>query len=201
MSKRLMDLFVALVLSVLLVPTIILISALILLRDGRPVIYKSARSRAPDRIFQLWKFRTMSHATDDSGVTGGDKVARITPNGRLLRRYRLDEIPQLWNILRGDMSFVGPRPPLPRYVEQFPDIYGKVLRCKPGLTGLATLVYHRAEEQMLQECTTSDATEAAYVRRCIPRKMRLDLIYARNRNVCFDLRLMAASIVRRIPIK
>jgi len=199
-SKRLFDLCLAVLLAIALSPLILAIALAILIREGRPVFFVSERMKTPDQPFMLWKFRTMRTIAQDSGVSGGDKTGRITPTGRFLRRTRLDEIPQLLNILRGDISFVGPRPPLRRYVVRFPDLYAKVLNSRPGLTGLATLVYHRTEERLLSGCHTPDETEAAYTRRCVPAKARLDLIYSENRSLCFDALLVAATVVRRIPL-
>jgi lipopolysaccharide/colanic/teichoic acid biosynthesis glycosyltransferase len=193
-SKRALDLIFAMILLVVLFPVALFVGALILLCDGRPVLYISERMKTPDQGFQLWKFRTMRHSPIDSGVSGGDKTARITRLGRILRRSRLDEVPQLVNILRGDISLVGPRPPLRRYVEQFPQVYDQVLMQRPGLTGLATLVFHKTEERLLTDCTTPEQTEEVYVRRCIPRKARLDKIYANNQSICLDLRLILATI-------
>ena len=141
----------------------------------------------------------MTMVAKDSGVSGGDKEHRITRTGAVMRRYRLDELPQLVNILRGDIGFVGPRPPLRRYVERFPDLYAEVLKDRPGVTGLATLVFHRTEERLLECCKSPEETEAVYERRCVPTKARLDLIYARRRNLCLDLRMMAATVIRHIP--
>ena len=125
---------------------------------------------------------------------------RITATGHVLRRYRLDELPQLWNILRGDISFVGPRPPLRHYVEKFPELYAEVLTSRPGITGMATLAFHRREEQLLAPCRTADETEEVYCRRCVPRKARLDLIYAQRRTLCSDVKLMFATVFRRISL-
>ncbi len=197
-SKRAFDLCLAVVLSVLLLPIILGVALWILVRDGRPVLFLSERMKSPDTGFQLWKFRTMAPDPEDAGVSGGDKAARITRTGAFLRRTRLDELPQLWNILRGDISFVGPRPPLRSYVERFPDIYGKVLRTRPGVTGLATLVYHKTEERLLAETQSADETDAVYARRCVPRKARLDLIHAQNQSVCGDAWLVAATVWRRL---
>lgn len=195
-GKRLFDIALALLLGLLLLLPILIIAALILLRDGRPVLYLSERMKTPSEGFQLWKFRTMSVVEADSGVSGGDKSARITPIGARLRRYRLDELPQIWNILRGDISFVGPRPPLRRYVELCPELYARVLRARPGVTGLATIVFHKAEERLLGPCRTPEETEATYLRRCVPVKARLDLIYARHASVCYDLKLIAETVRR-----
>lgn len=188
--KRLSDLVLGALLTVLLGPFILLIAILILIMDGSPVLYPAARMKTPDEPFWLWKFRTMKSSAEDSGVTGGDKADRITRTGRYLRKLRLDELPQLWNVLRGDISFVGPRPPLKTYVEAFPEIYAKVLKSKPGITGLASLVYHSHEARMLERCNTPAETDAVYRRVCIPRKAELDLIYQRRQSLCFDFILM-----------
>ncbi|MBN9886103.1 sugar transferase [Salipiger abyssi] len=199
-GKRVFDILASLVLIILLAPLIAIVALAILLRDGGPVLYLSERMKTPEQGFLLWKFRSMRPDDADRGVSGGDKTSRITATGGFLRRYRLDELPQLWNILRGDISFVGPRPPLRRYTDMFPEIYGDVLKARPGVTGLATLAYHRTEERLLAECLSKDETEAVYCRRCVPRKARLDLIYLRKRSLCYDIKLMAATVLRRIPL-
>lgn len=195
-AKRVFDLVVAFCLCLILAVPFALLIACLLLREGRPIFYVSERMRGPDRAFMLWKLRTMRPASDDAGVSGGDKSDRITPLGLWLRRYRLDEIPQLWNVLKGDMSFVGPRPPLRSYVERFPALYTKVLRSRPGITGLATIHFHRREEQLLKGCNTPKETDSVYSRRCVPRKARLDLIYQRRHNLCLDVLLMLKTVQR-----
>jgi len=194
-AKRLFDVALALLLALILALPFAALLLWLLLREGRPLFYRSERMRTPDQAFSLWKLRSMTPAPEqaNTGVSGADKAARITPTGAWLRRFRLDEIPQIWNVLRGDMSFVGPRPPLRRYTERFPQLYAQVLLARPGLTGLATLAFHRHEARILAQCRTAAQTEAAYIRRCIPRKARLDLIYLRHRSVCFDLRLLART--------
>jgi lipopolysaccharide/colanic/teichoic acid biosynthesis glycosyltransferase len=198
-GKRVADLLFALFLSVVLAPVIVAVALLVWHRQGRPILYGSERMRGPDEAFILWKFRTMAADPSDGGVTGGDKSARITPLGATLRRLRLDELPQLWNVLRGDVSFVGPRPPLRRYVEMFPDLYARVLRSRPGITGLATLVYAPHEERLLASCATPEATEAAYIRRCIPRKAMLDLLYQRHRSFWMDMKLVSWTTAKFFP--
>ncbi|MBK5933599.1 lipopolysaccharide/colanic/teichoic acid biosynthesis glycosyltransferase [Rhodovulum imhoffii] len=195
-AKRLFDVLLALVLGALLLPLLLLILGTMWMLDGRPLFYVSERMKAPGRPFALWKLRTMRPAPRDSGVSGGDKINRITRTGRILRRFRLDEIPQLWNVLKGDMSFVGPRPPLRLYVERFPDLYAGVLRSRPGITGLATLTYHAHEERLLAPCRTAEETDAVYSRACVPRKARLDLIYQRNQSVCYDAVLLWQTLAR-----
>ena len=195
-GKRALDLILAGLLMLVLGPVIAGLALWLRVRQGAPVFYASERMCTPTRGFTLWKFRTMTVAETDSGVSGGDKAARITPAGRWLRRTRLDELPQLVNILRGDLSFVGPRPPLRAYVERFPETYGRVLQSRPGVTGLATLVYHAHEERLLADCADAAETDAVYARACVPRKARLDLIYAAHRSVCFDLALIARTAAR-----
>lgn len=189
-GKRLLDLAVIAVLMPVLVPVGLTIAALILLCDGRPVFYVSERMKTPTRAVRLWKFRTMSTAKAERGVSGGDKVSRISPLGRVLRRTHADEIPQAWNVIRGDITLVGPRPPLRMYVERFPEIYDQVLRNRPGVTGLASVFFGRYEARLLRGCKNAAETDAVYARRCIPRKARLDLIYQRNRSIGLDLWLM-----------
>lgn len=196
-QKRVMDIAIALVLTLILAPVILAIALIMLITDRGPVFYVAERMHSPTKSFALWKFRTMRVVEVDSGVSGGDKADRITPFGRWLRRTRADELPQLWNVLRGDISFVGPRPPLRRYVELFPDLYAKVLEQRPGITGLATLIYHNTEERLLLACKTPEETETTYVTRCVPRKAALDRIYAERQTLCFDLRLMVATVFRR----
>jgi len=200
-TKRIFDIVVSLLLGIFLAPIIVLIGLMILAIDGRPIFYVSERMQTSSRAFNLVKFRTMKPATTDSGVTGGDKSNRITRTGRFLRRTRLDELPQIWNILIGDISFVGPRPPLRQYVERFPHIYNAVLQSRPGVTGLASIVYHGHEEWLLSRCRTVEDTDEVYSRSCIPRKARLDLIYQANRSICLDLLLMLKTVFRRLPIE
>jgi len=200
-SKRLLDLVVITLLMPLLIPVGLTLALLILVLDGRPVFYVSERMKTPEQGFWLWKFRTMKGVATDSGVSGGDKAARITRMGRFLRRSHGDEIPQLLNVYRGDVSLVGPRPPLRSYVERFPKVYHEVLKSRPGLTGAASFFFNKHEEWLLRDCKDAAETDAVYVRRCIARKARLDLIYQRNRSACLDLWLMwlTAARIFRLP--
>lgn len=193
-QKRCVDLIFACILTVVLGPVLLVILAWLLLKQGRPLFYTSERMKGLDQPFQLWKLRSMSVVDSDTGVSGGDKGARITPAGAWLRRRRLDELPQLYNILKGDLSFVGPRPPLRQYVERHPEIYAQVLQNRPGVTGLASLVYHRHEAWLLGRCDRAEATDQVYSHCCVPRKARLDLIYQRHQSLCFDFDLVFQTI-------
>ena len=192
--KRLFDLFFVTLLIVLLGPILLALLLWLLWKEGRPLFYVAERMTTPTRGFGLWKLRTMTVAEDDSGVSGGDKEARITKTGAWLRAKRLDEFPQLWNILKGDLSFVGPRPPLRQYVEAHPEIYKEVLKSRPGVTGLASITYHKHETALLARCATPEETDAVYSRVCVPAKARLDLIYQRHQSMCFDFDLVFQTI-------
>ena len=198
--KRFLDVLAVLVLAIPLLPLGLLTALAILILDGRPVIYWAERMKTPTQSFKLAKFRSMTVRAVEAGVSGGDKSSRITRTGRFIRRTRLDELPQLWNVLKGDVSFVGPRPPLREYVERFPEIYAQVLKSRPGITGLATIVYHRHEDLLLARCKTAAETDAVYARACVPRKAKLDLIYQRRRNLRFDFYLMLKTVFKRLPL-
>ena len=205
LRKRIFDLFFASLLVVVLGPVLLILLVWLLIRQGWPLFYVAERMKTPTCAFALWKLRTMEQAegdAGDSGVSGGNKDTRITPMGAWLRRRRLDEFPQLWNILKGDLSFVGPRPPLREYVERYPGIYNQVLQSRPGVTGLASITYHKHEAALLARCQTAAETDAVYTRICIPAKARLDLIYQRHQQrqqgygggVCFDFDLVFQTI-------
>ncbi len=200
-AKRLFDISLALVLMVPALPLLGGVWLIMRWQEGNaPFLYISPRMKSLDESFRLYKIRTMRNTDPaaNTGVAGGDKAHRITPLGRFLRRTRIDELPQLFNILKGDMSFVGPRPPDPAYVRAYPGLYGQILKDTPGLTGLATVIYHKHEERILSRCLTAEETDATYRRRCIPRKARLDLIYQKNRSLRLDLYILyltAASLL------
>lgn len=195
-SKRLFDVSVTILLGMILWPVLLVLIGALLLVEGRPVFYISKRMCGPTQEFALIKFRTMRVGTGDGGVTGGNKKAGMSSFHRVLRRCRADELPQLWNVLRGDISLVGPRPPLRIYVEAFPKIYGQILQSKPGITGLASLRFHAYEERLLAVCTSAVEVDAVYRRRCIERKAKLDLIYQANRSICYDLMLLSETAMK-----
>lgn len=189
-SKRAMDIVISALLMLVLWPVLVILVGVLALTEGRPIFYVSERMKTPTQGFSLIKLRTMRPDAANTGVTGGDKAGRMSRLHRLLRKTRADELPQLWNVLRGDISLVGPRPPLRLYVEAFPDLYARVLASRPGVTGLASLSYHAHEEWLLARTSDAAETDAVYRRACVPRKARLDLIYQQNRSLCFDLWLI-----------
>lgn len=174
---------------IILPPILLILMALMpvaLVSQGRPFFYRSKRMCSPTRTFRLWKIRTMAepfHSQD--GAAGGDTSDRVLPFGRFLRRTRLDELPQIFNVIAGDIRFLGPRPPLPRYVREYPELYENVLSVPPGVTGLATVMVHRRESRLLSGCATAAETDEVYRRACIPLKARLDILYRDKK--CFGL--------------
>ncbi|GAA6209772.1 sugar transferase [Cognatishimia sp. WU-CL00825] len=198
LSKRIFDLTLVLLMLPFLLPVMIVTAIAVLILQGRPIFYVSERMKTADQGFALWKFRTMTADQSDTGASGGHKAARITPLGQKLRKYRIDELPQLWNIFRGDMTYVGPRPPLRRYVELRPDLYKEVLKCRPGVTGLATIVYNKEETRLLQGSSTGAENDAIYLNRCVPRKAHIDLIYRQHQSVMLDLYIIFATLNKRL---
>jgi lipopolysaccharide/colanic/teichoic acid biosynthesis glycosyltransferase len=197
-SKRLLDIAVAvLVLSVFALP-MLFIAILIRLTSNGPAIFVQTRVGMKGRLFAIYKFRSM--AIDSDGNNGPtltkDGDDRITPIGRSLRKFKLDELPQFYNVLRGDMSLVGPRPKLPQYVEP------QSLEYRPGITGAATVVF-RSEEEILKQ-VQPHYLDSFYLQRIKPLKERIDVRYMRRANLWSDLGLIlttfrVAFVPARIP--
>jgi len=190
-AKRIYDLFFSTLGLVLLSPFLLLIGLVIKLSDRGPVFYRQKRIGQYGIPFLIWKFRTMVPNADAYGpaVTSNDDP-RVTPLGRLLRRSKFDELPQLWNVLCGEMSLVGPRPEVARYVEHYTREQRAILQYKPGITDLASLRF-RNEEALLNNSTT---TEEFYVDHCLPRKLKLNEEYARQANLLTDTWIIIQSI-------
>lgn len=198
MRQRLLDLLTAVPLTIAALVPMAAIAAAIVLTDGLPVLFRQVRVGRGGREFTLLKFRSMRGAP--KAASGGFEpgaTSRVTAVGRFLRRTKLDELPQLLNVLRGDMSVVGPRPEVPRWTTVHRELWETVLSVRPGLTDPASLVY--ADE----EATLAAAAdpEAAYRDEVLPRKLRLGAEYARRRSVVGDLRIIVATawlVLRRL---
>lgn len=191
-AKRFYDLAFATVGLVVLSLSLLLIAVAVKLGDGGPVFFHQKRVGYRGRPFSIMKFRSMSVGAENQGpkVTRvGD--ARITRVGKILRRFKLDELPQLWNVLKGEMSFVGPRPEVPRYVDQYTEKQRRVLELKPGITDPATLAF-RDEGELLRG--VSDV-EAFYVEYCMPRKIELNLDYSQRANLWNDTKIIFATVL------
>jgi lipopolysaccharide/colanic/teichoic acid biosynthesis glycosyltransferase len=190
-AKRLFDVVFSALGLLVLAPLLLVLAVLIKSSEKGPVFFLQERVGRHGRLFKIWKFRTMVVNAERLGhsITAGND-RRITPVGRWLRKTKCDELPQLWNVLRGDMSFVGPRPEVPRYVALYTAEQRKVLELKPGITDLATLEFRREEELL----TRAVDLETFYTRECIPRKIALNISYAREANLWTDVKIILRTI-------
>lgn len=190
-AKRWLDVFGSACGLVLLSPLWLVIAALIKLQDHGPVFFRQTRIGRFGRPFLMWKFRTMIPQAESTGpLVTQEGDARITRVGRLLRKSKLDELPQLWNVLKGDMSLVGPRPEIDRYARQYTDEQRQILQYKPGVTDLASLYFHH-EEILLSRARD---LEAFYLRYCVPRKISLNLQYAASANLLTDVWIILQTV-------
>jgi lipopolysaccharide/colanic/teichoic acid biosynthesis glycosyltransferase len=193
---RLLDISLSLAALIALSPLMLVLAVAVRCSSPGPVLYRARRVGKNGRLFQVYKFRSMVTDTADSGprVTGsGDP--RVTKLGRILRRTKLDELPQLLNTLIGDMSLVGPRPEDPCYVQSYSAEQRQVLRVKPGITSPATLL-HRHEEELL----SGRDFEETYRREILPNKLRIELEYLSRRTLSGDVRILmqtAFALFRR----
>jgi lipopolysaccharide/colanic/teichoic acid biosynthesis glycosyltransferase len=187
-SKRTVDLVVGSATLVLAVPVFAAIKvAMVLTGDRGPFLYRATRVGQGGREIRVLKIRTMHAGSTGSAITAsGDP--RITRVGRVVRRYRLDELPQLVNVVCGEMSLVGPRPEDPRFVDWADPVHQRVFRAKPGITGLAQLDFHDEAKYL-----TSPDVEGVYRRDVLPAKVRLDLEYLEHQSLGLDLRIIART--------
>jgi len=191
--KRAFDLVISALGLVMLSPMLLIAALAIKLTSPGPVFFRQERVGRGFRRFNILKFRTM---VPDAPKLGGQLTAggdpRITPIGRLLRKTKLDELPQLFNVLKGDMSFVGPRPEVPRYVEMFRRDFEELLAVRPGITDLASLKY-RHESEILGR---SSDVESTYANEILPDKISLAKEYLRRSSLWFDLNLIFKTLFR-----
>ncbi len=171
------DQVIAIFLAVPISVVLGVLAAALLVVQGRPVFYGSERLGRNGIPFTLWKLRTMHPSGTKERVLGGEHAGRVTPMGRFLRRSRLDELPQVYNVLRGEIRFIGPRPPLERYARILPDKHIVLEGVPPGITGLATAQLCRREERILGGAIPEAVVDDLYLRRCLPAKARMDRLY------------------------
>ncbi len=190
--KRAFDIVVSFLGLVLLLPLLLLVALLIKQDSSGPIFFRQERIGKGFRPFSIYKFRTMVENSPDSGwplAVGHDP--RITRLGRFLRKTKIDELPQLINVLKGEMSLVGPRPEVRQYVELFRQDYEEILKMRPGITDLASLKY-RDEAAVLGQ---SENPEEEYLRHILPDKVRLAKEYLKRSSFFFDMVL----ILRTLP--
>lgn len=192
MCKYLFDRFFALVGIVLFLPIYILISILICLyMPGGSIIFKQKRVGRNGELFVMYKFRSMTVKHSDSPISIAGE-SRITPLGAKLRKYKLDELPELWNVLIGDMSFVGPRPDVPGYADRLLGDDKDILKLRPGITGVASLKYANEEEIL----ATVDDPISYNDKVIFPDKVKINLAYYKNHSICGDCKIIWQTIFR-----
>lgn len=193
-AKRALDVLLSGVAIIILSPLLLLIAVILRFTGEREIFYRQQRVGRGGETFPLLKFATM--LKDSPNLPGGDITTgndpRVLPFGRLLRKTKLNELPQLWNVLLGDMALIGPRPLTPRIYDRFPDDYKAAIRSlRPGLSGLGS-VFFRDEEALL--ASASDR-ESYYVEVIQPYKADLEIWYARHRNIWVDLKLIFLTLL------
>jgi lipopolysaccharide/colanic/teichoic acid biosynthesis glycosyltransferase len=190
-GKRWFDFLVSLSGLLLLVVPLCLIGVWVWATDGAPILFRQERVGRRGRLFRIYKFRTMDNSARQGTTITDVNDPRITKMGRWLRRFKLDELPQLFNVLKGDMSFVGPRPDVPGYMDKLKGEAVCLLELRPGITGPATLAF-RNEEELLARATDPKKYNDEVV---FPEKVRLNLEYAKTMSLGKDIHYMLRSII------
>ncbi|MFY8263483.1 sugar transferase [Clostridium perfringens] len=195
-AKRTFDLFFSLIGIIITIPILILVSIMVKLTSKGPIIFKQERVGKNKKIFYIYKFRTMT----DCDVKAGDRQVtvindqRITRIGRILRKYKIDELPQLYNVLKGDMSFVGPRPEVKKYVKFYEEEYDEILKIKPGITDLASIEY--IDENTI--ISKYSDPEKIYIEEVLPKKLMLNKRYIEEMSIKNDILLILKTIKKII---
>ncbi|MGG7213305.1 sugar transferase [Clostridium nigeriense] len=191
--KRIFDFIASLIGCIILAPVFIIISILIKLDSKGPVFFKQKRVGQCGKTFEILKYRTMVVNAEKLGkqITVGND-SRITKIGRILRKYKLDELPQLFNVLKGDMSLVGPRPEVPKYVKLYNESEREVLKVKPGITDFASIEY-RDENEILG---TVENPEEYYINIIMKHKLQLNLKYINKNNIFLDIKIIFKTLLK-----
>lgn len=190
--KRLFDILVSFVLLLLLLLPIAVIAVIVKTTSPGAVFFRQERVTTYGRHFRIFKFRTMVENAESLGTqVTTDSDSRVTPIGRFLRKYRLDELPQVLNVLDGSMSFVGTRPEVPRYVEQYREEYYATLLLPAGITSPASILY-KDEEKLLSSAQNADQV---YIEQVLPEKMKYNLEYVKHFGFFSDIKLMLKTVV------
>jgi lipopolysaccharide/colanic/teichoic acid biosynthesis glycosyltransferase len=191
--KRVFDLVASFTVLLIVWPILLGISLAIALETRGGVFYRQIRVGKNAREFLLFKFRSMAANSDKSGqLTVGENDNRITKVGYILRKTKLDEVPQLLNILLGDMSVIGPRPEVPKYVALYTETQKKVLSVRPGLSDYASLEYMKENELLAK----SDNPEQTYIDEIMPEKLALNLRYIKEQSLLVDLKIIFATVFK-----
>ena len=189
--KRAFDIVVSFILLILLIIPIIIIAFAVKLTSEGPVFYRQERVTTYGKIFKILKFRTMVQNADKIGtLVTTDSDSRVTNIGRFLRKYRLDELPQVFDVLSGSMSIVGTRPEVPKYVNEYKPEYYATLLIPAGITSLASIMY-KDEEKLL---SSSKDADYVYINEILPEKMKYNLQYTKNFGFFSDIKLMFKTV-------
>ena len=188
--KRILDILITSIGIILFFPVIIAISLLILISSGYPVFFLQERVGKDWKIFKIIKFRTMVKNADKMGIgISSHEDSRITNIGKFLRKFKIDEMPQIFNVLLGDMSLVGPRPELLKYAEYYNDDYSQILKIKPGITDYASLEFSN-ESELLKD---PDDSEKVYLNKILPDKIKLYKKYLKEANLITDIKIIFST--------
>jgi lipopolysaccharide/colanic/teichoic acid biosynthesis glycosyltransferase len=191
--KRLFDILFSFLLLVLLLPLLLLIALLVAATSPGGAFFRQVRVGKKGREFQLLKFRTMRPGSEAKGqITVGSRDPRVTGIGQLLRKTKCDELPQLLNVLVGDMSVVGPRPEVPKYVAMYTPDQRRVLSVRPGITGPASIEYINENELLGR----SSDPERTYIEEVMPAKLAIDMRYVENMSLMADLKIIGSTALK-----
>ena len=190
-GKRAFDVCFALCGLILILPLMIAIGIAIKLNSPGPVMYKGLRSGRYGKPFYIYKFRSMVVGADKGAGTTSKNDSRVTPFGRFIRKYKLDELPQLLNLLKGEMSFVGPRPELPRYTDEYKGKDRLILAVRPGITDYSSLYFSN-----LNSLIGDDDPDMHFEKTILVEKNRLRVLYVENRNFVGDIILIFKTVVK-----
>ena len=192
--KRVMDIFLSLIMIIVLLIPIAVISLIIKLTSKGPVLYKQERVTTCNRHYMIWKFRTMRVGADKEGaLITSDNDSRVTGIGNTLRRFRLDELPQVFHVLSGKMSFVGTRPEVPKYVDRYTPEMMATLLMPAGITSLPSIRY-KDEAVIIGDVSDPDEVDRIYVEKVLPEKMKYNLEYIDRFGIRSDIRLMLSTV-------
>lgn len=190
-TKRFFDIILSLLLLLLMTPIFALVYIIIVLTSGFPGIYRGKRVGLNGKLFYIYKFRTMvPHAEKTGGDTTARDDPRVTPIGKILRKYKIDEIPQLVNVLQGKMSFVGPRPELVDYVNRYSEEERIILSVRPGITDISSLKF-----SSLDEYVGSDDADRVFEERILPEKNALRVKYIKERCLSLDISILFRTVL------
>jgi len=191
MLKRLFDILISFTSLIILIPVFLIIAILIVIDSKGGVFYSQLRVGKNQKDFKLLKFRTMYGGSEKKGLlTVGESDSRITSTGKWFRKFKLDELPQLLNILKGEMSFVGPRPEVRKYVDLYNEQQMRILSVRPGLTDYASIEYSNENEILAKYADP----EKAYIDIIMPDKLNLNLKYIKDKNFFIDLKIIFRTI-------